>query len=288
MNEFMDMFQLPFMVNILLGTILVGISCALLGVFVVLRREVFVGAALAQVASLGGVIGMCLGTWLGHAHADCAGDQLAAHAIAVGLAVVVAISLSGRHGEKRLPREAVIGIFYAGAAALGILLVATNVEVHSEVLSLLFGNVLTIARADVWGLAGLAGAVSLMLLLFGRRILLVSFDPDMAAGSGIRVRAWQFLLFAAIGITVALSILKAGALVVFAFLVLPASAGLLLAGSVRGMFGVALAISVGSAFIGVTLSYLADLPTGPTIVVTLLLPLLGGGLWRFAVLKHAG
>ncbi|NIV28753.1 MAG: iron chelate uptake ABC transporter family permease subunit [Anaerolineae bacterium] len=282
MSILLEMLRQEFMVNILVGVILVALPCALLGVLVVLRREVFVGAALAQVASLGGVIGLCLAA--GHemcAHGHSVGEILP-RATALGAAVIAAVGLSSQRGERRLSREASIGILYAGTAALAILVVATRATLHREVLSLLFGNVLTmtISRDELIILGVVALLVLLSVVLLGRRFLLVSLDPAMAAGAGISVRGWQSLLLGLVGGVVAFSILEAGALVVFALLVIPASGALLVARSMRMAYLLAAILGVGSALVGVTISYLADWPTGPAVIVTSLVPLLVLVIWR--------
>ncbi len=280
MSILLEMLRQEFMVNILVGVILVALPCALLGVLVVLRREVFVGAALAQVASLGGVIGLCLAA--GHEmHADGHSvGEILPRATALGAAVIAAVGLSSQRGERRLSREASIGILYAGTAALAILVVATRATLHREVLSLLFGNVLTISRDELVVLGVVALLVVLSVVLLGRRFLLVSLDPAMAAGAGISVRGWQSLLLGLVGGVVAFSILEAGALVVFALLVIPASGALLVARSMRMAYLLAAILGVGSALVGVTISYLADWPTGPAVIVTSLVPLLVLVIWR--------
>jgi len=259
MSKLLEMFQQDFMQNVLAGTIIVSAICSYLGVFIVLRRAVFVGAALAQVSSLGVAVALFLGGVAGHAH-------LPAQPFALALTVVAAALMAVQYRERRLPRETSVGVMYAAAAAIAILLVAVSSHGESEVLNLLFGNVLTITFTDVIGLATLAFVVGLVHGLFYKEFLFVSFDPDMATALGLRARLWNVALFLTIGVTISLAIRAAGALVVFNFLVLPAATALLLGRSLRVTFAVAGAVGVLGALAGISISYVADWPSGPTIV----------------------
>jgi zinc transport system permease protein len=264
MSKLLEMFQQDFMINVLAGTMIVAAICSFLGVFIVLRRAVFVGAALAQVSSLGVALALFAGGLManvprGHAH-------VAPQPVALALTLAAAVLMAVQYRERRLPRETSVGVIYAAAAALAILLVALSTHAESEVLNLLFGNVLTIRTGEVIGLAVLAFVVGLAHALFHKEFLFVSFDPDMATALGVRSRWWNVLLFLTIGLTISLAIRAAGALVVFDFLVLPAATALLVGRTLRVSFVLAMATGVLSALVGISISYVADLPSGPTIV----------------------
>jgi ABC-type Mn2+/Zn2+ transport system permease subunit len=130
----------------------------------------------------------------------------------------------------------------------------------------MFGNVLAIGSDEVVLLAGLAFCIAVIHWAFFKEFLFVSFDPDMAVALGVRGRFWNILLFLTVGVTISLAIRAAGALVVFDLLVLPAATALLLRRSLRLTFLFAVAAGLLSSFTGITLSYVADLPSGPTIV----------------------
>ncbi len=274
MTKLWEMLQQDFMQNVLVGTIIVAGICSYLGVFIVLRRAVFVGAALAQVSSLGVALALFLGGVLGYAgHA-----HVPAQPFALLLTVAAAVLMALQYRERRLPRETIIGVMYAAAGALAILLVAVSAHAESEVLNLLFGNVLTITFPGVVGLATLAFLVGLTHGLFFKEFLFVSFDPDMAAAAGVRARLWNIALFLTIGVTISMAIRAAGALVVFSFLVLPPATALVLGRSLRATFVASVVIGMFCALAGLSISYVADWPSGPTIVAvnTLLLALTFG------------
>jgi zinc transport system permease protein len=264
MSKLLEMFQQGFMIDVLAGTTIVAALCSYLGVFIILRRAVFVGAALAQVSSLGVALalfatGAIERWWDVHLH-------IAPQPMAVALTLAAAVAMAIQHKEARLPRETVVGITYVAASGLAILVVAMSTHAESEVLNLLFGNVLAIGRGEVAALAVLAVAVGAVHWRFYKEFLFVSFDPDTATALGLPARAWNVALFLTIGLTISLAIRAAGALVVFDFLVLPAATALLLKGSLRVAFTGAVVVGVASSVAGIAISYVADLPSGPTIV----------------------
>jgi len=264
MSKLVEMFQQGFMLNVLAGTMIIAALCSYLGAFIVLRRAVFVGAALAQVSSLGVAIalfasGAIEAWWDVHLHIA---PQPVALALTVGTAVLMAV----QHREVRIPRETIVGVVYAAASGFAILVVALSTHAESEVLNLMFGNVLAIGTTEVVTLVGLAAFVAAIHWAFFKEFLFVSFDPDMAIALGINGRWWNILLFLTIGVTISLAIRAAGALVVFDFLVLPAATALLLRRRLRPTLFIAVLAGLLSSFAGICLSYVADLPTGPTIV----------------------
>jgi zinc transport system permease protein len=258
------MLQQDFMLRTLAGTSLVAALCSYLGVFVVSRRAVFVGAALAQVSSFGVALALCVAGAMGtRVHGQL---PVLAQPVALVLTVVAALAFAAQSQERRLPRETVIGVAYAAAGALAILVVAVSAGAEAEVMNLLFGNVLTIGGTGLVGLLLLALVVGGVHGAFFKEFLFVSFDPDMAQALGLRARAWNALLFVTIGLTVVFAIRAAGALVVFSFLVLPAATALLLGHRMRMVLGLAVATGLLACVSGVGFSYVADLPTGPAIV----------------------
>jgi zinc transport system permease protein len=264
MNAVLEMVQMDFMRNVLIGTALVGALCAYLGVFVVLRRAVFVGAALAQTSSLGVAMSYfacgILGTWLGR------DIHIAPQPVALLLTLAVSALMAVQQRERRLPRETVVGVIYVAASALAILVVAMSAHVHAEVLNLLFGNVLAISTGAVIGMSVLAVLVGVMHLAAHRFLVFTSFDPVMATAVGLRAWWWNLGLFLVIGLVISVSINVAGALVVFGLLVIPPSIALVLGVPLRWLFLVSTLMGIAVCLGGVTISYVADWPTGPTIV----------------------
>jgi ABC-type Mn2+/Zn2+ transport system permease subunit len=245
----------------LLGAMLIALACSVLGVYVVLRRIVFVGAALAQLSSAGIALGLFL-NGLG------IGGELTHHPVAMALIVTIAGATFfglGGGGRSGVPPDAVIGVTYAVAAAAGILLIAKakTGEAHDIFLQ---GNILGITAVDTLILLAVAVPVLTVHAIFYKEFLFVSFDRETARTLGYNVRFWNLLLYFTLGIVIAYAMQFAGVMLVFNFLVLPAVTGLLLAGGMRGIFIVAISSAVLAALLGFSLSVPFDLPSGPAII----------------------
>ena len=244
----------------LYGTVVIALACSVLGVYVVLRRIVFVGAALAQLSSAGIALGLFLsgqGLLLG----------LAEQPIALSLLLTLAgvLFFGSGSGRGRVPPDATIGVTYAVAGAVGILLIAkaAHGEAHDIFLQ---GNILGITRADTLTLLATAIPVLLVHLVFYKEFLFISFDRETARTLGFKVEFWNMFLYFTLGLVIAFAMQFAGVMLVFNFLVLPAVTGLLVARSMAGTFAVSIISGLIAAIAGFTLSIPFDLPSGPTII----------------------
>jgi zinc transport system permease protein len=244
----------------LYGALVIAVACSAVGVYVVLRRIVFVGAALAQLSSAG----IALALWLGGVGAALG---VAAHPLALSLIATLGGALFfGAGGSRgRIPQDATIGVTYAVAAAAGILLVAKAAtgEAHDIFLQ---GNILGITRQDTLVLLAVSVPVLLVHLLFYKEFLFVSFDRETARTLGYRVSRWNLLLYLTLGLVIAFSMQFAGVLLVFNFLVVPAVTGLLVGRTMSAMFVWAVGSALVAALVGFSLSVPFDLPSGPAIV----------------------
>lgn len=243
----------------LYGSLVIAVTCSLLGVYVVLRRIVFVGAALAQVSSAG----LALAYWLmGHGVATA----LASHPEAISLAATLgAVLFFAGASRGSIPPDARIGVWYAAAAAAGILLIAKAAvgEAHDIFLQ---GNILGITRGDTIELLLASIPVVAGQFFFQKEILFTSFDRETARTLGYRVGAWDLSFYLVLGFVISISMQFAGVLLVFNFLVLPAVTGLLVARSMAGTFLFSVVSAVLAAAVGFALSIPFDLPTGPTMI----------------------
>ena len=243
----------------LFGALVIALACSVLGVYVVLRRIVFVGAALAQMSSAGIALALFLsgmGVFSG----------LHISPLVLSLLVTLAGALFfGLGGKSRISPDATIGTTYAIAGALGILLIAkaASGEAHDIFLQ---GNILGITRNDTYVLLAVAIPVLLIHLVFYKELLFVSFDRETARTLRYNVAFWDLLLYFTLGLVIAFAMEFAGVMLVFNFLVLPAVTGLLVAQSMRGTYVVAIASALSAAVIGFSLSVPFDLPTGPAMI----------------------
>jgi ABC-type Mn2+/Zn2+ transport system permease subunit len=257
--------------NSVYTSVLVGFACPLVGVFLVLRRLVFMGVALPQISSTGVALALSLPLWLG-LKMDASSEQTEhllafAGSSAFTLAAILILAFMERRG-RGLP-EGRLGTAYVVSAALGILLLSKNRVAEAGWLDLLKGEIITISNFDL-GLTAIALAfVLLMLGLFSKELLFVSFDRAMAATLGKNVLFWDALLYLLIGFTVSIAVLSVGPLIAFGFLLVPALTAHILARNMKWFVILASLIGGVTAFLGFWIAYAWDLPVGPTDVVLL-------------------
>ena len=273
--------------NSVYTSVLVGFCCPLVGVFLVLRRLVFMGVALPQISSMGVAIALSLPLWLGYltAHGSQSGHALAfAGSMVFSITAILLLAFLERRGQG-LP-EGRIGVAYVVSSALSILLLATNPYGEIGWLDLLKGEVITVSDFDLM-VTGIALTLVLAALaLFHKEILLVSFDRAMAITLGKNVVFWDVLLYLLIGLTVSIAVLSVGPLIAFGFLLIPALTAHLFAHNMRQFMTIASLIGGAAAFLGFWISYQWDLPVGPTDVV--LLGALYAAGWIIAQLLPGG
>jgi zinc transport system permease protein len=246
----------------LLASVMAGALLGLLGVYVVLRRTVFVSAALTQISTVGLVVGLFLEERL-HVEAEHAHHQLG---MAMGFAVAGALLL-GALRPRRLPAEATVGAAWVAASSLVVLGISRLVHASHDLGGMVFGNAVAVADDELWMIAAVALLCALLHLAFAKEIAFASFDPETATALGMRVRIWDAVLSLSIGLAIPASARALGALPVFALLTLPASAALLLGLRFRAVFAVATALGVVAAAGGYLISWGAETPTGATMVL---------------------
>jgi ABC-type Mn2+/Zn2+ transport system permease subunit len=265
--------------NSVYTSVLVGFACPLVGVFLVMRRLVFMGVALPQISSTGVAVALSLPMWLGFNLADHGSHS--AHTLAfVGstafsLIAILALAFLERRG-RGLP-EGRLGTAYVVAAALSILLLAKNPYGEIGWLDMMKGEVITISGFDLALTAATLSLILAALGLFHKELLLVSFDREMAITLGKNVVFWDVLIYVLIGLTVSMAVLSVGPLIAFGFLLIPPLAVRLFARNMRQFTGLASLGGGAAAFFGFWIAYQYDLPVGPTDVV--LLGVLYAAVW---------
>jgi len=257
--------------NSVYTSVLIGLACPLVGVFLVMRRLVFMGVALPQISSTGVAIALSLPLWLG---VNLSGHQAqSAHALAFAgsvtfsLTAILALAFMERRGRGQ--PEGRLGTAYVVAAALGILLLAKNPYGEIGWLDMLKGEVITISNFDLVLTAATLAIVLAVLAVFQKELLLVSFDRETAIILHKNVLFWDVLLYILIGLTVSMAVLSVGPLIAFGFLLIPALIAHLFSRTMRQFMTLASTIGGVVAFLGFWLAYKFDLPVGPTDVVLL-------------------
>ena len=245
-------FQFDYMQRALVAGLAVGLVGAYLGVFVVLRRVVFVGMALAQFSSAGVALGLMLG--------------LAPLLGSIALMLVGVVLLSLRWSPRKVRQDTVIGLGYVLASAVTILLLAKNPKGETQLLDLLSGNIITVTPEDTLLTIAALTVVFFLHRLFAKELLFISFDPDTAQAAGYNTRLWELLLTLSIGLAIAFSIHAVGILLTFGTLVIPAVSALLLTRRISHTFALAAAFGALPIPIGLYLSFIWDFSPGAMIV----------------------
>jgi len=270
--------------NAVYTSVLIGFACPLVGVFLVMRRLVFLGVALPQISSTGVAIALSLPLWLGFnlaAHETHTAHELAfAGSIIFSLSAILVLAFLERRGQGQ--PEGRLGTAYVVAAALGILLLAKNPYGEIGWLDMMKGEVIAVHNADLAMTAATLALVLAMMGLFHKELLLVSFDRDMAVILGKKVIFWDVLLYVLIGLTVSMAVLSVGPLIAFGFLLVPALTAHLFARNMRQFAILASVVGGAAAFFGFWIAYQWDMPVGPTDVV--LLGILYTAAWVIAKL----
>ena len=275
--------------NSVCTSVLVGFACPLVGVFLLLRRLVFMGVALPQISSTGVALAMSLTIWFGAGGITpgSRGEHLLAFAGALVFSLTAILVLALLERRRRGIPEGRLGTAYVVAAAIGILAFSKTPYAEAGWLDLLKGEVITISNFDLTLTAVALAVVLLVRGLFHKELLLVSFDPEMAVTLGKNVRFWDVFLFLLIGITVSAAVMSVGPLIAFGFLLIPAVTSHLFSRNMRQFTLFASLIGGVASFLGFWIAYQWDLPVGPTDVVLLgVIYALVWILYRCTVLTH--
>jgi len=247
------LFTYGFLQRALLAGVFVAIACAILGVFLLLRRDAMIGHGLAHVTFGGVALGLFLNILP-------LGTALVV-AILASLAIMKLKEKAGLHGDTA------IGIFSSAGMALGIALATLAGRFNVDLLSYLFGDILAIEPLEVWLSIGLAGAVVIVILLNYRKLMYLTFDRDAAKASGVKTERFDILLTVLTAITVVLGMKVVGILLVTALLVIPAAAGLQVAARFKQALFLSCAVSFISVLVGLSAAFVFDLPASATIVL---------------------
>jgi zinc transport system permease protein len=253
----LSMFEFVFMRLALVASVATGVSLGILGVYLVLRRVVFLGLVLANAATLGAAAAGVLG-WP---------PELAS----LVTAVMAAALLGEVDASSRVSAESLMGWAYAATSSVTVLILSQALGGSSDTMHLLFGNVLAVPADHAAGLAVLALAVLLAQMVFLPRFLLVTFDPEGARIAGVNTRLWSLFLNISIGVTASAAVHEIGALSTFALLTLPSMAALLVTHGIRSAFLTAAALGATVPLIALMLAFSFDLPAGPACVALLAL-----------------
>ncbi|MGV9197432.1 MAG: metal ABC transporter permease [Promethearchaeia archaeon] len=252
---FEALFEYAFLQRALFTSILVGIVCGLVGVFIVLKKLVFLGAGIAHASFAGGALGILVGInpfftifFFG-----------ASSALSIGY-----INEKGYIEDNNVA----VGIIFSLTMALGVLFVSLIPSYNVSVTALLFGNVLVVTTEDAILLFIFTILIISMIYFMKKELFFVTFDEEMARATGLPVRLLSYIFLFLISLAIVISLKSIGALLVFAMIITPAAAAYQWSYKINNIIYLSVSFGACSAFIGLYLSYILDLPSGSTITVT--------------------
>ncbi|TAL41154.1 MAG: metal ABC transporter permease [Chitinophagaceae bacterium] len=252
-----EMFQLTFMTQAFIAAIITGVLLSYLGVHVVGRGIVFVDLALGQISSLGVAFAVFIGTGI---------TSIPLIFTLTGALLMSFINIR----DKRLKQEAIIGIFYAFASALTVLLISKTPHGDSDIQEVLFGNILSVGMDQISLIGIVFGCIALLQLIFFKKFygLTKSFENGEIHQSGV-FNIWNFLFYISIGLAIVFAVKINGVIPVFSYLIIPAVSAIMLSKNDAVVFIISVIISIIASFLGLNFSFHYDFPAGSSIVAML-------------------
>ena len=253
MNWLFQPLQYAFMVRGLLASVMVGILCAVMGTYVVLRGMAFLGDAMAHAILPGVAIAFLL-------H-----GSLLVGAIIAAVIIALSIGLFSKGGAVK--EDTAIGILFAAALSLGVALISSIQTYAVDLSHILFGNVLGVSQGDLWLTAGLGLLVLAAVALLYKQFLVISFDPILAATLRLPAELLRNLMLVLLALTVVVSLQTVGVGLAAAMLVTPAATAYLVTRRLWPMMLVSAGIGAFSSLAGLYLSYYLNIVSGSAIVL---------------------
>jgi manganese/iron transport system permease protein len=253
MGYFTDPLQYEFMRRALIEVVLMGAVTGAIGVYIVLRGLSFIGDALSHAILPGIVIAFLIG------------QSIFVGALLFGVLTSAAIAVVSQN--RRVKEDSAIGVLFAGAFALGVVLISSSSNFTRDLASFLFGNVLGVTVHDIWLSAAVGAVVVSLIGLFYRELLITSFDRAAAQAMGLPVFWLDLLLLIMISFTIVVSLQAVGIILVVAMLVTPAATARLLTERLLPMMLLSVTIGAASGVLGLYISYHRDVAAGGTTVL---------------------
>ncbi len=250
--------QYAFMQRGVAAALLVGVVCAVVGAFIVLRGMAFFGDALAHAILPGVAVGYLVGD----------GARAPLFWGALGAALLASFGIGAISRGTKIREDTAIGIVFASMFALGVALISTVRSYSVDLAHFLFGDVLGVSSADLALMAAFGAVIILVVLVFYKEFLVLSFDPLLAATLRLPARLLEYLLLILIALAIVVSLQTVGVALMVAMLVTPAAAAFLLTRRLPVMMVLAAAIASFSGVIGLYISYYANIASGAAIVLT--------------------
>ena len=254
LENFLSMFTYPFMVRALVVGILISLCAALLGVTLVLKRYSMIGDGLSHVGF--GALAVA---------AVCNAAPLA---VAIPVVVISAFFLLRISESSKIKGDSAIAVISTSALAAGVIVLSLGDGVNTDIYNYMFGSIYAMSGEDmVWSIA-LSAIVLVLFVLLYHRIFAVTFDESFARAAGLRAGAYNMVIAALTAVTIVLGMRMMGAMLISALIIFPALTSMRVFKTFRQVVISSAAVAVVCFFVGITVSYLLDLPGGASVVLT--------------------
>lgn len=253
LNGLLEPLRYPFMVRGLLASLMVGTLCAVVGSYVVLRGMAFFGDALAHAILPGVAVAYLLEASLFWG--------------ALGMSLITAVGIGYLSRRSQVKEDTAIGVIFAASFALGVALLSTVQSYSVDLTHILFGNVLGVSNSDLWLTAGLGVVILAVVFFLYKELLVISFDPTLAATLRLPLNALHYLMLILIALTIVVSLQAVGVALMVAMLITPAATAYLLTRRLWQMMIVGAAIGAISAVAGLYLSFYVNVASGAAVVL---------------------
>ena len=260
MSFISEIFDYQFLANATIACLLSGISCGIIGSYIVCRRLVFLSGGITH-ASFGG-IGMAY--------------YLGINPIlgALAFAVLSAIGIEAATERIRIREDSAIGILWSFGMAIGVIFIYLTPGYAPNLMSYLFGNILTVTQIDLYALIGLDVILIGLFTFLYRPILYIAFDRDYAQSQHIPTRTVSYFMLVLTAIAIVLSIRVVGIVLLISLLTIPAVIANSITRSFRNILWIASAVAACGTFVGLYVSYKTDIPSGASTIFVLTLALI--------------
>lgn len=266
---FVELLNYRFFSNALLASLFASINCGIIGTYIVSRRLVFISGGITH-ASFGGI---GIGYFFGF-------NPITSAAL---FAVFSALGIEFLSKKAEIREDSLIGIFWSFGMALGIVFVFLTPGYATNLMGYLFGSLLTVTTIDIRLMAGLTIIVSGFFLVFYKIILFISFDQEYAKTHNAPVQMINYILISLVAITIVLSIKVAGIILVISLLTIPQTIANLYTPNFKQIMFLSVLIAFIGAFAGLMLSYSLNIPSGASIIMSLVLTFIIAKLFSIIV-----
>lgn len=246
-------FQYSFMVRAFVGTSLIALLSAMIGVFIVLKGLAFIGDAIAHTSFSGIAIALLLGWNL--------------YFGALLLAMLTAVGITFLHRTAKIKHDTALAILFTGAFAVGVIVMARMPSFAGDLSALLLGTVLGIRSYELWWIIAAVMLIGIVLLITFEHLVFVSFDPIGAEAAGLPVFWLQLLLMLMLSVAVVVAIQTVGVILVMALLITPAATANIFTKKLLHLMGLAALFGLIATWVGLYISFYYSAPPGASIVL---------------------